>query len=92
VKLDKIGEILLKYPNRDILVRGHTALAGTPTARERLFRERAAVVADYLIGKGVRGADRVVVQGFGAGRPVADNATEEGMSRNRRVEITILEN
>jgi outer membrane protein OmpA-like peptidoglycan-associated protein len=91
-KLDKIGEILKKYPNRDILVGGHTALAGTPGARERLSGERAAAVAEYLIGKGVRAADRVVVRGFGAERPVADNATEEGMSRNRRVEITILEN
>jgi outer membrane protein OmpA-like peptidoglycan-associated protein len=91
-KLDKIGEILLKYPDRDILVGGHTALAGTAAARQRLSAERAAVVAEYLIGKGVRGADRVVVRGFGAERPAADNGARDGMSRNRRVEITILEN
>jgi outer membrane protein OmpA-like peptidoglycan-associated protein len=91
-KLDKIAEILGRYGDRDILVAGHTALAGTEEGRRKLSLERAAAVAEYLIAKGVRGADRVVVRGFGAERPVAGNHTEEGMRRNRRVEITILEN
>jgi outer membrane protein OmpA-like peptidoglycan-associated protein len=91
-KLDKIGEILRRYPDRDILVGGHTALAGTEAARNQLSRERAAVVAEYLIGRGVRMPERVVVRGYGAERPLGDNRTEEGMRRNRRVEITILEN
>jgi outer membrane protein OmpA-like peptidoglycan-associated protein len=91
-KLDKIAEILLNYQDRDILVGGHTALAGTEEGRLALSRERAAVVADYLIGKKVRTPDRIVVRGYGAERPVADNRTEEGMRKNRRVEITLLEN
>jgi outer membrane protein OmpA-like peptidoglycan-associated protein len=91
-KLDKIAEILLRYEDRDILVGGHTALAGNEAGRMSLSQARAAVVADYLIEKRVRTADRVVVRGYGAERPVADNRTEEGMRRNRRVEITILEN
>jgi outer membrane protein OmpA-like peptidoglycan-associated protein len=91
-KLDKIGEILNKYSGRDILVGGHTALSGTPEGRLELSRERAAAVAEYLIGKKVRDPDRIVVRGYGAERPLADNGTEEGMRRNRRVEITILEN
>jgi outer membrane protein OmpA-like peptidoglycan-associated protein len=91
-KLDRIGEILLRHDKRDILVSGHTAMAGTGEGRMRLSRERAARAADYLIRKGIRGAEGVVVRGFGAERPLADNGTEEGMRRNRRVEITILEN
>jgi len=91
-KLDKIAEILLKYPDRDILVGGHTALAGTAAGRLQLSQERAASVAEYLIRKKVRTADRVVIRGYGADRPIADNRTQEGMQRNRRVEITILEN
>jgi outer membrane protein OmpA-like peptidoglycan-associated protein len=91
-KLDKIAEILLRYPDRDILVGGHTALAGTRAGQMILSRERAAVVADYLTGKKVRGGDRVMVRGYGAEEPLADNTTEEGRRRNRRVEITILEN
>jgi outer membrane protein OmpA-like peptidoglycan-associated protein len=49
-------------------------------------------VADYLIGKKVRGPERIVVRGYGAEQPLGDNATEEGRRKNRRVEITILEN
>jgi outer membrane protein OmpA-like peptidoglycan-associated protein len=91
-KLDKIAGILKRYANRDILVGGHTALAGTQAGQQALSTQRAATVADYLIAQEVRSADRVVVRGYGAERPVADNRTEAGMARNRRVEITILEN
>jgi outer membrane protein OmpA-like peptidoglycan-associated protein len=91
-KLDRIAEILGRYAERDIEVSGHTALAGTAAGREKLSGERAAAVADYLIGRDVRSADRVIIRAYGAERPAADNATEEGRRRNRRVEITILEN
>jgi len=91
-KLDVIAEILMKYPDRDILVGGHTALSGTAAGRLQLSQQRAAAVAEYLIRKKVRTADRVVIRGYGADRPIADNRTAEGMARNRRVEITILEN
>lgn len=91
-KLMRIAEILKKYPDRDILVGGHTALAGTEAGRAQLSRERAAAVADFLIAAGARAADRIVTRGYGATVPVADNATEEGRKKNRRVELTILEN
>ncbi|MCL2043456.1 MAG: OmpA family protein [Treponema sp.] len=91
-KLDRIAEILLRYQERDILVGGHTALAGTEEGRMRLSQERAGVVADYLISRNTRSPERVVVRGYGAERPIADNSTEEGRQRNRRVEITLLEN
>jgi outer membrane protein OmpA-like peptidoglycan-associated protein len=91
-KLDSIGEILARYPDRDILVTGHTALAGSPGGQRELSLQRAAAVAEYLIGRGVRAEDRVVIRGYGADRPLADNSTAEGRERNRRVEITILEN
>jgi outer membrane protein OmpA-like peptidoglycan-associated protein len=93
-KLDRIAEILGRYAGRgrDIEVAGHTALAGTAAGREELSRERASSVADYLIGRGARDADQVIIRAYGAERPVGDNATEEGRRRNRRVEITILEN
>ena len=91
-KLDSIAAILTRYQDRDILVGGHTARAGSAAGRMQLSQERAAAVADYLIQRRVRSADRVVVRGYGAERPIADNNTDAGRHRNRRVEITILEN
>jgi outer membrane protein OmpA-like peptidoglycan-associated protein len=91
-KLDRIAEILKRYPDRDIMIGGHTALAGTAEGRMQLSIDRAKAVADYFLSKNVRTADRVVVRGYGAERPIADNKTEEGKRKNRRVEITILEN
>lgn len=91
-KLDKIAEILKRYPDRDILVGGHTALAGTAEGRQKLSEERAAAVAEYLIDRGARTNTQIVVRGYGAERPLADNSTEAGREKNRRVEITILEN
>ena len=91
-KLEKIAEILMRYPDRDIEVNGHTALAGTRDARMKLSIDRANAVTDYLLSRNVRSPDRIVSRGFGADMPVSDNSTEEGRRRNRRVEITILGN
>ena len=59
---------------------------------KRLSAERAAIVAGYIVSQNARSPDRVVVRGYGAERPLADNNTEEGRRKNRRVEITLLEN
>jgi outer membrane protein OmpA-like peptidoglycan-associated protein len=91
-KLDKIGAILEKYPDRDIQVAGHTAAAGNPATRQPLSERRADSVAAYFIERRVRPADRIITHGYGSSRPVADNTSEEGRRKNRRVEITILEN
>ncbi len=91
-KIEKIAGILLQYPDRDILVSGHTALAGTAAGRQRLSEDRARAVVDYLLSLGVRERANIMYQGFGAELPVAPNTSPEGMRRNRRVEITILEN
>ena len=91
-KLQEIAGILNTIPSRKILVAGHTALAGTPEDRLKTSKERAAEVAAFIISLGVRNAGEVYTQGFGSERPIADNDTPEGMARNRRVEIIILEN
>ncbi|MDR2865572.1 MAG: OmpA family protein [Spirochaetaceae bacterium] len=91
-KLEKISSILRKYNERDILVSGHTALAGRAEFRGPLSEQRAAAVASYFIMKKVRPANRIISRGYGSSRPVAGNDTEEGRRKNRRVEITILEN
>lgn len=91
-KIKKIAEILKRYPSRNIQVSGHTALAGTPEARMKLSIERAKVIAEMLVALGARKPEEIIIVGYGAERPIADNSTPEGMAKNRRVEITILEN
>jgi outer membrane protein OmpA-like peptidoglycan-associated protein len=91
-KLGTIAEILMEYPERDILVEGHTALAGTPQGRQQLSEERARAVADYLLSLGVKEAEHLITRGMAAREPIAENTTAAGMRKNRRVEITILEN
>ena len=90
-KLDSIAEILLRYPEHDILVSGHTALAGTEEGRQLLSEQRAQAVGQYLLDSEVRSADQILTRGFGASRPIDDNRSPEGRRRNRRVEITIME-
>jgi outer membrane protein OmpA-like peptidoglycan-associated protein len=91
-KLDKISTILRKYNDRDILVSGHSAEAGDPALSLPLSEKRAVRVADYFILEDVRPQGRIITRGYGSSQPVASNATEEGRAKNRRVEITILEN
>lgn len=90
-KLRQIAEILKQFPENDLLISGHTALAGTAAARQELSEQRAQSVASYLMELGVKDAYHIFTQGFGAERPVAPNTTEEGKARNRRVEITIMD-
>ncbi|MGO9409880.1 MAG: OmpA family protein [Spirochaetia bacterium] len=93
-KVQRIAEILKKYPGRDIAVTGHTARAPGYTEEDyqKLSEQRARAVADYLLTLGARTAEQVTSRGKGASVPIADNSTEAGRWQNRRVEITILEN
>jgi outer membrane protein OmpA-like peptidoglycan-associated protein len=73
-------------------VAGHSAQAGWAEGRKKLSEDRARTVVERLIALGARTPDRIRAVGYGDERPVADNATEGGRARNRRVEITLLEN
>jgi outer membrane protein OmpA-like peptidoglycan-associated protein len=91
-KLNAIIKALAPYHDRDLLVEGHTALAGKKEWRDKLSLDRAQAVANYIEEQGGRAPSHIVVEGHGADQPVADNSTERGRKKNRRVEITILEN
>jgi outer membrane protein OmpA-like peptidoglycan-associated protein len=93
-KLKRIAEILKKFSDRDISVTGHAARAPGYTEQQyqALSEQRARAVADYLLSLGARSPEQMVSRGMGARVPLGDNSTEEGMRKNRRVEITILEN
>jgi len=86
-----LAGILKTITVRKIIVSGHSALSGSEGAQMRTSIERAQAVKDYLISQGLMTDDDIYIRGFGAQRPVGDNSTAEGMARNRRVEITIVE-
>ncbi|MFW6364273.1 MAG: OmpA family protein [Spirochaeta sp.] len=90
-KIRRIGEVLKQYPDHDVLVTGHTALAGSREGRMQLSAQRAAAVGRYLVQLGVRNADQLLFDGRGAEDPIAPNDTEEGRQQNRRVEMTIID-
>jgi outer membrane protein OmpA-like peptidoglycan-associated protein len=90
-KLQSIAAILNGFPDRPILVGGHTAMAGFAEGRMKVSTDRAQAVADYLVSLGCRTRGQITVRGYGAERPLGDPATPAGQALNRRVEITLLD-
>ena len=83
-----LGAILTGHPGATISVEGHTDSTGTEDANLTISRMRAEAVRHLLMDGGVP-ADAVTAAGRGEVQPVADNATREGRSRNRRVEVSV---
>ena len=73
---------------RDRGIYGHTDNSGSDAVNGPLSEKRADAVRDYLLGKGLA-ANRIETKGYGSARPVGDNSTVMGRSRNRRVEIVL---
>ena len=79
----------MRQPNIRIVIEGHTDNVGNKNDLMQLSKNRADTIRSLLIQEGVV-PDRVDTKGFGASRPVTDNATEEKKQQNRRVEIRVL--
>ena len=90
-RLIKIADILKKYKDRGVMIEGHTTDRGTEEGRKKLSLERSKVVGDFLIKENAIDKNKTYYLGSGGTKPIGDNQTEEGLKRNRRVEIYILE-
>lgn len=88
--LDDMAATLTKYSSMVVEVSGHTSNTGSISLNRRLSQQRADAVASYLAAKGVKPAN-LKAKGYGPDKPVADNATAEGRTANRRVELHILQ-
>jgi len=88
--LDPFAEQLRGDPNARVNIIGHTDSSGSPAINDPLSVARANSVRDYLTARGVP-ASHVQTAGRGEREPVADNATDAGRARNRRVEIFLRE-
>ena len=84
--IDKDVAALETWGNVNIEVAGHTDSRGSDKYNMSLSKRRAEAVRNYLISKGIA-ADRLSAKGYGESQPVADNATDEGRFKNRRVEL-----
>lgn len=90
-ELDRIAQILVKYPDTTIIVEGHTDSTGSDTYNQGLSERRALSVQRLLVDRGVSPV-RISTVGYGESRPVATNNTPEGRQMNRRVEIRVNPN
>lgn len=86
-ELNDIAQIMLKNPETKWRIEGHTDSQGSAKFNQKLSDERANSVMTFLIGLGV-GKNRLSAAGMGENYPIADNATEIGKQKNRRVVIT----
>jgi outer membrane protein OmpA-like peptidoglycan-associated protein len=87
--LGEIASLLGKNPAWKMRVEGHTDNVGGKAANQKLSEQRAAAVAGWLTSHGIA-PGRLTSQGFGDAKPVADNKTEDGRAKNRRVELVKL--
>lgn len=84
--LDRIAEILRRYPDYHLIINGHTDNVGRPSSNLALSEERAKACYNYLISRGIQ-AKRMIHSGFGDAKPLTSNRSEEGRTINRRVEF-----
>ena len=89
--LDKLINVLNKYPDTDIKVLGHTDNKGTDAYNLALSERRANSVSGYLRNHGIN-SGRISTKGMGENDPIASNDTEDGRAQNRRVEFVITAN
>jgi outer membrane protein OmpA-like peptidoglycan-associated protein len=87
-ELNKLAQYLLKNPQIEIRINGHSDNSGIRFKNQRISELRAREVFEYLIKRGVQ--NKMYFKGYGSDQPIADNSTEEGRAKNRRVEFEII--
>lgn len=87
--LDEVVKIIKQYPTERFHIAGHTDNSFTEEYNLNLSLDRANAVKNYLVSKGIE-TSRLTTQGYGEDKPIFDNKTEEGRSKNRRVEIILV--
>lgn len=90
--LEEIAAVIKRNPQiRKLRIEGHASSEGDAAVNEKLSESRARAVRAHLVSQGGVSADLLEAKGFGAKNAIADNDSEEGREKNRRVEFNIVE-
>jgi len=87
--LNEMVKLLKNNPSWKLQIEGHTDSVGGKEGNMKLSQSRAEGVREWLISHGIESA-RLTSKGFGETKPVADNATDDGRAKNRRVDLRKL--
>jgi outer membrane protein OmpA-like peptidoglycan-associated protein len=87
-ELNKLSQYLFRHQNFVIKIDGHSDNSGSKSKNQKLSEQRARAVFEYLITHGVQ--NKMYYQGYGSSQPIADNNTDDGRQKNRRVEFEIV--
>jgi outer membrane protein OmpA-like peptidoglycan-associated protein len=88
-KIEKLAKFLKNNPNRKVFIAGFSDDLGTASYNLDFSIRRAEAVAKVLVASGVD-SSRIITKGYGEEHPIAENNTQESRTKNRRVEIVIL--
>jgi outer membrane protein OmpA-like peptidoglycan-associated protein len=88
--LSKIQKAIRDFPERKIVIEGHTDSMGDETYNQELSLSRAKAVTAYLIANMGLAEDRISYTGYRESKPVASNDTNEGRSLNRRIDVVLV--
>lgn len=89
--IQNLANSLKENPETNVTIIGHTDDTGSDAVNYRLSERRAEAVKAFTMNQGIM-ANRLSIQGKGEAEPIADNTTEDGRAKNRRVEIVIVAN
>jgi outer membrane protein OmpA-like peptidoglycan-associated protein len=87
--LGQLATVIRAYPKGHVVLDGYTDAVGKASYNQKLSERRAEAVKRWLVENGSVEATRLSTRGFGAGHPIASNATDAGRQKNRRVEAVI---
>lgn len=88
--LDRAVDIMKQVPDMKLMITGHTDKTADAAYNMKLSQERAQSMKDYMVSQGADPA-KLMTQGMGETDPIADNSTEQGRFRNRRIEFTVYD-
>jgi outer membrane protein OmpA-like peptidoglycan-associated protein len=87
--LSRVQKAIEAFDEPQVVVEGHTDSTGSREVNEKLSRERAEAVEEYLVANRTIDAKNIAAVGYGPGRPLAPNETREGRAINRRIDLII---